>query len=630
MSYLAPQSNSRAINFMMVGQILNSDAIRERFVMKNSLIAVAMFCGLFCVAACRQENQSAVNEPINPPAVNEAKPDGNARKWWKEAAVYQIYPRSFKDSNGDGIGDLKGLTSKLDYLKSLGIDVIWLNPVFSSPNDDNGYDISDYQGIMKEFGTMADFDELLKGMHDRNLKLVMDLVVNHSSDEHEWFKQARSSRDNPYRDYYHWWNAEKGKPPARRSFFDVNGDAWKFDERTNSYYLHYFSQKQPDLNWENPKLREEIYRMMRFWFDKGVDGFRMDVIPFISKDTTFPEMPAQYKGDWGKFYANGPHVHQYLQEMNREALSKYDVMSVAEGAGVTTADALDYVDAERNELNMLYHFEGVSLGYLPDSLKIPDPKGYNLVEFKNIYSKWDAVFADKGWGTIYLGNHDQPRMVTRWGNDAPQWRELSSKMLTTFLFTMRATPYYYAGDELGMNNIKFDRIEDYRDIESINWYQQTKNKGGDLRQFLEAQKIAARDNGRTPFQWDASANAGFTEGAPWLKVNPNYTSINVAAEDKDANSCLNYFRRVVKLRKDNPVLIYGKYTLLDKDNPEVYAYTRELDGKKILVLLNFKDKPASANTNLDLSKAKLLLSNYPTASQNGLLQPYEAAIYELN
>jgi oligo-1,6-glucosidase len=296
---------------------------------------------------------------------------------------------------------------------------------------------------------------------------------------------------------------------------------------------------------------------------------------------------------------------------------------------VTTEDALDYVDADRHELNMLYHFEGVSLGYLPDSLKILDPKGYSLVEFKNIYSKWDDVFANKGWGTIYLGNHDQPRMVTRWGNDAPQWRELSSKMLTTFLFTMRVTPYYYAGDELGMNNIKFDRIEDYRDIESLNWYQQTKNKGGDLQQFLAAQKITARDNGRTPFQWDATTNAGFTSATPWLKVNPNYLTVNVAAEDNEANSCLNYFRRMVKLRRDNPALIYGKYTLLDKDNPEVYAYTRELDGRRILVLLNFKDKPASANTGLDLTKAKVLLGNYPTASQNGQLQPYEAAIYEL-
>ncbi|MGI8734285.1 MAG: glycoside hydrolase family 13 protein [Pyrinomonadaceae bacterium] len=597
--------------------------------MRDLIIVLATVGVLLCSTACRKDNRNTVNEPTQPATLSgKANADGNARKWWKEAVVYQIYPRSFKDSNGDGIGDLPGITSKLDYLKSLGIDVIWLNPIFSSPNDDNGYDISDYQGIMKEFGTMQDFDELLKGMHERNLKLVMDLVVNHSSDEHEWFKQSRRSRDNPYRDYYHWWPAEKGKPKPRRSFFDVNGDAWKYDELTDSYYLHYFSQKQPDLNWENPKLREEIFSMMRFWFEKGVDGFRMDVIPFISKDTTFPEMLAQYKGDWGRFYANGPHVHQYLQEMNKEALSKYDVMTVAEGAGVTTADALDYVDADRNELNMLYHFEGVSLGYLPDSLKIPDPKGYSLVEFKKIYSKWDAVFADKGWGTIYLGNHDQPRMVTRWGNDAPPWRELSSKMLTTFLFTMRATPYYYAGDELGMSNIKFDRIEDYRDIESLNWYQQLKNKGGDLRQFLEAQKIAARDNGRTPLQWDPTANAGFTTGTPWLKVNPNYTTVNVAAEENDANSCLNYFRKIVKLRKANPVLIYGRYTLLDQDNPNVYAYTRELDGRRILVLLNFKDKAASVKTGLDLSKGKVLLGNYPTASQNGQLRPYEAAIYE--
>ena len=596
----------------------------------RKLIVLATLGGLLCLGACRKEGRNAVSETAQlPVGTGESISQGNARKWWKEAVVYQIYPRSFKDSNGDGVGDLKGITSKLDYLKSLGIDVIWLNPIFSSPNDDNGYDISDYQDIMKEFGTMQDFDELLKGMHDRDLKLVLDLVVNHSSDEHKWFKQSRSSRNNPYREYYHWWPAEKGKPKPRRSFFDVNGDAWKFDELTNSYYLHYFSQKQPDLNWENTNLRQEIYSMMRFWFDKGVDGFRMDVISFISKDTTFPDMPAQYEGDWGRFYANGPHVHQYLQEMNREALSKYDVMTVAEGAGVTAADALNYVDADRKELNMLYHFEGVSLGYLPNSLKIPDPKGYSLVEFKNIYSKWDAVFANKGWGTIYLGNHDQPRMVTRWGNDAPEWRELSSKMLTTFLFTMRATPYYYAGDELGMSNIKFDRIEDYRDIESINWYQQIKNKGGDLRQFLEAQKIAARDNGRTPFQWDATPNAGFTSGTPWLRVNPNYTKVNVAAEESDANSCLKYFRKMVTLRKDNPVLIYGKYTLIDANNPDVYSYTREFDGRRVLVLLNFKDKAATAKTGFDLSKGKLLLGNYPKASPGEQLQPYEAKIYEL-
>jgi oligo-1,6-glucosidase len=598
--------------------------------MRTCLLVLTAVSGLLSSTVSYDTTRNAVHQTARPATVpGQAGTDGNAKKWWKEAVVYQVYPRSFKDSNGDGVGDLKGITSKLDYLKSLGIDVIWLNPIFSSPNDDNGYDISDYRGIMQEFGTMQDFDELLKGMHDRNLKLVLDLVVNHSSDEHEWFRQSRSSRDNPYRNYYHWWPAEKGKPQPRRSFFDVNGDAWKLDDKTNSYYLHYFSQKQPDLNWENPRVRDDIFSMMRFWFDKGVDGFRMDVIPFISKDTAFPAMPAKYGGDWGRFYANGPHVHEYLQAMNKEVLSKYDVMSVAEAPGVTSDDALDYVDAARNELNMLYHFEGVSLGYLPNSLKVPDPNGYRLVEFKKIYGKWDGVFETRGWGTIYLGNHDQPRMATRWGNDTPQWRDLSSKMLTTFLLTMRATPYYYAGDELCMSNIKFETIEEYRDIESINWYQQVKNQGGDLQAFLAAQKISARDNGRTPFQWDRTANAGFTAGKPWLKVNPDYTTVNAAAQESDANSCLNYFRKVVALRKGHPVLTYGKYTVVDKDNADVYAYTRELNGRKMLVVLNFRDRAASLDAGVDWSKVKVMLGNYPVASRQGRLQPYEAVVYEL-
>jgi len=554
------------------------------------------------------------------------------KKWWKEAVVYQIYPRSFKDSNGDGIGDLKGVISKLDYIKSLGIDVVWLNPIFASPNDDNGYDISDYQGIMKEFGTMEDFDALLKGMHERGIKVVLDLVVNHSSDEHEWFKQSRSSRTNQYRDYYHWWPAEKGKPAKRYSFFDVNNDAWKYDSLTKSYYLHYFSVKQPDLNWENKTLREEIYKMMRYWFDKGIDGFRMDVIPFISKDTTYPALPDQYKGDFVAYYANGPFLHEYLKEMNEQVLSKYDVMSVAEGAGVSTGAAMDFVDADRKELNMLYHFDGVSLGYVPGEYKVLDPKGYSLNDFKNIYSRWDSVFAQKGWGTIYLGNHDQPRMVSRWGNDSPEFREISSKMLTTFLMTMRATPYYYFGDELGMSNIKFDKIEDYRDIESINMYKHTQEKKGDLKKFLEDQKISARDNGRTPFQWENSANAGFTTGIPWLKVNPNYRTINVATEENDPNSVLNYFKKIVKFRKNEPTLIYGQYTLLDKNNPDVYVYLREFEGKKMLVLLNFKAVNATAViTGLDLSKAKLVMNNYTEEGKSPLvLRPYEAKIYELN
>lgn len=588
-----------------------------------------------CCASATLFTLAACNAPSNPASV-QSNPDPLNKKWWKEAVVYQIYPRSFQDSDGDGIGDLKGLTSRLDYVKSLGIDIVWLNPIYSSPNADNGYDISNYDDIMKEFGTMADFDVMLAEMHKRGLKLVMDLVVNHCSDEHEWFKQSRSSRTNPYRDYFHWWPAEKGKPAFRPGSFEVDGSGWRFDSLTNSYYLHYFSNKQPDLNWENPKVRQEIYAMMNRWFKKGVDGFRMDVIPFISKDTTFPVITAEflkenYNGAWDQYMGNGPHVHEYLQEMNKEVMSKYDVMTLAEGAGTTKATAMKFVDPDRKELDMSYHFEGVSLGYLPGEFKQMDPNGYKLTEFKQIYSDWDMVFADKGWGTIYLGNHDQPRMLTRWGNDSPQFRVPASKMLSTFLLTMRGTPYYYFGDELGMSNIKFDKIEDYRDIETIGMYGQIKSKGGDLNYFLNGQKISARDNSRTPFQWDATTNAGFTKGIPWLKVNSNHTEINVAAAEKDPNSTLQYFKQLVQLRKaEKDILVYGKYTLLDKDNPNVYAYTRESGNKRFLILLNFKAIEASANLNLDLSKAKLVLGNYPSPSLNGSLKPYEAVILALN
>lgn len=550
--------------------------------------------------------------------------------WWKEAIIYQIYPRSFMDSNGDGIGDLRGIISRLDYIKSLGVDVIWLNPVYSSPNDDNGYDISDYQNIMEEFGTMDDFDELLTTMHSLGLKLVMDLVVNHSSDEHDWFKQSRSSRDNPFRNYYHWWPAEKGKPPLRYSHFDVNSNAWKYDKTTNAYYLHYFSEKQPDLNWENPLLRDDIYKMMHFWFDKGVDGFRMDVIPFISKDIDFPPLPGSYNGDFIKYYAHGPHLHEYLQEMNAKVLSKYDIISIAENVGISSDEALEFVDPERHELDMMYHFEGVNIGYVPGKFKTPSRDGFSLVEFKEMYSRWDSVFEKKGWGTVYLGNHDQPRMVTRWGNDSPEWRTLSSKMLTTFLLTMRATPFYYQGDEIGMSNIKFNTIEDYRDIESINMYHQIKNNNGDLDEFIESQKITARDNGRTPFQWDDNMNAGFSEGTAWLKINPNHKTINVAAAEKDKDSCLHYFRNLVQLRKENLVLIYGKYNLLDKENTDIYSYTRELAGKKILVMLNFTFNTAVANIEMDLEKATMLYGNYGNSLNSGSLRPYEAVIYELS
>ncbi len=568
-------------------------------------IAIILLC---CISllSCKSGNKSG-----------DTKVD---KKWWKEAIVYQIYPRSFKDSDGDGIGDLKGIISKLDYIKSLGVDVVWLNPIYSSPNDDNGYDVSDYRNIMKDFGTMADFDALLKGMHERGIKLVMDVVVNHSSDEHEWFKSARASRTSPYHDYYHWWDAERGHPNYRYSLFDVNHDAWKYDSVTNAYYLHYFSRKQPDLNWENPKLRKEVYDIMKFWAKKGVDGFRLDAFQFAAKDTTFPKLPDGYEKDFIKYYAMGPHLHDYLKEMNKEVFSKYDVMSVAEGAGNSFQDAHDLVDADRKELGMAYAFEAVDLA---------KPEGYSLLHFKEVFSRWDSAFADKGWLSIFLANHDQARLVSRFGDDSPLYREVSSKMLTTFLMTMRGTPYYYNGDELGMSNFGFDSISQINDMPTRNEYQHLKETGGDLVSFMERVKFSCRDNGRTPFQWDSTQYAGFSTGTPWLGVNANYKEVNAAAQDKDPNSVLNYFRKVVQLRKSNPVLVYGKYELLDKENKDVYTYTRELNGKKLLVMLNFRKMNEVAHPGIDLTNATVLISNYGDASHSGDLRPFEAVVYEL-
>lgn len=541
--------------------------------------------------------------------------------WWKQAIVYQLYPRSFKDSDGDGIGDLKGIISKLDYIKSLGVDVVWINPIYSSPNDDNGYDISDYRNIMHEFGSMADFDALLKGMHERGLKLVMDLVVNHSSDEHPWFAASRSSRTSPYRDYYHWWNADRGKPAPRYSLFDINHDAWKYDSATNAYYLHYFSRKQPDLNWENPKLRNEVYEIMKFWAGKGVDGFRLDAFQFAAKDTSFPVFPPGYEEHFSKYYAVGPHLHDYLQEMNREVFSKYPLMSVAEGAGNSFEDAHQLVDADRHELNMAYAFDGVD---------IPKRAGYSLLHFKDVFSRWDSAFAKQGWLSVFLANHDQARMVSRYGNDSEAYRDLSAKMLTTFILTMRGTTYCYNGDELGMTNAGFTKISDYRDMPTLNEYKHLKMTGGDTASFLLDQEFSCRDNGRTPFQWDGTANAGFSIGKPWLSINKNYPEINAAKEETDSNSVLNYFRKAVKLRKENPVLVYGKYTLLDAANPDVYAYKRELGNQKFLVLLNFSSKQVSVNAGMDISRSDILLSNVHRWQAGNSLQPYEALVVQLH
>lgn len=575
---------------------------------------------LALLAGCQSPSPKQPNQDTS------AKPTD--AQWWKEALVYQVYPRSFQDSNGDGVGDLKGIISRLDYLSSLGVDMIWLNPVYASPNKDNGYDISDYQSIMKEFGNMEDFDALLKGLHDRKIKVFMDLVVNHCSNEHEWFKSAAASRESPYYNYFHWWPAEKGKPSYRWSIFDEKGDAWEYNKATNSYYLHYFSDFQPDLNWENLILRQEIYKMMRFWLDKGIDGFRLDAIAFCSKDTTWPPLPEEYKGNWPMYYASGPHLHDYMQEMNREVFSKYNIATVAEAMGDVDR-VMKFVDPERKELNMAYYFEAIDFGYLPNEYKMPDPKGYDLVQWKKVYAKWTDAFAQKGWGTMYLANHDQPRMLTRWGNDSPEFRDVSSKMLTTFILSMRGTPYYYFGDEIGMSNIKFDRVEEYNDIELLTNYAQVKAKGGDLKRFLEGMKISSRDNGRTPMQWDATANGGFTTGTPWLKVNPEYATVNVALQEKDPNSVLNYFRKMVQVRKNDPVLIYGDWQLVDAENPAIFAYTRTLDTQKRLILLNFKATSAEVNTTLDLSNAQVLIGNYTDAKPGKSLRPYEAMILEL-
>jgi oligo-1,6-glucosidase len=587
---------------------------------------------ILLVAACAHPATPPVPTAPESPGGREAVA-APARAWWKEVVVYQVYPRSFKDSDNDGVGDLRGVTSRLDYIKSLGVNVVWLNPVYQSPNDDNGYDISDYRAIMGQMGSMADFDAMLEGMHRRGIKLVMDLVVNHTSDEHPWFRQSRKSRDNPYRNYYHWWPAERGMPARRWSFFDEEGNAWRFDSTTSAYYLHYFSRKQPDLNWENSRVRREVYDLMRFWFDKGVDGFRMDVIPFISKDTTFPPVPAKDPAQYIAYYANGPRLHEYLREMNREVLSKYDVMTVGEAGGVATEDALKFVAQDRHELQTFFQFEVVDKwGRRPSNWLYPDSSNRSLPALKGIFTKWDSVFAQDGWGTVFLGNHDQSRMVSRYGNDSPRYRTTSAKMLQTLLLTMRATPYIYNGDEIGMANIRFSDIRDYRDLMTINYYNRLKREGGDLGEFLAAQAEVSRDNGRTPMQWSSDSNAGFTGGTPWIRVNPDYRTVNVAAEERDSSSVLNYFRRMVRFRRSEPALVYGKYQLLDKQNPEVFAYTRSLNGRTLMVALSFGPAGGSTAVPSGYTPGKTLINNFaesPVRGRQLMLQPYQAVVLEL-
>ena len=546
------------------------------------------------------------------------------RNWWKEGIVYQIYPRSFKDTSGNGVGDLRGIIHKLDYIKSLGVTMVWLNPIYESPNDDNGYDISDYRAIMKEFGSMKDFDELLEGLHKRGIKFIMDVVVNHSSDEHEWFQQSRSSRNNPYRDYYHWWPAEKGKPNHRWSFFDENSDAWKYDEQTDAYYLHYFSQKQPDLNWENPKVRQEVYDIMKFWAEKGVDGFRLDAFQYVSKDITFPPFPEGYDVDVPsviEYHGMGPHIHSYLKEMNEQVLSKYDVFAVSEGVGSTLQDAHDLVDKDRKELQMAYHFEATDM--------VTTLEKCTLAQFKESFTKWDKSFAEKGWIAIYLSNHDQSRFINRYGSDKPAFKDYSAKLLNTFILSMRGTPYTYYGDELGMTNIGFTKIEQYKDIAAINGYTKAATDGEDLDHYLKKLNLLSRDNGRTPMQWDDTNNAGFSSETPWLPVHENHTTVNVATQQNDHNSVLNHFRKMVALRKDNLLLVYGEYEIIKEEHPTIYAYSRTLDDEQMKILLNFSESTSKINL-LDLGLYKeVLINNYNELliDKNTItLQPYQAVV----
>mgnify|MGYP003908718987 FL=1 len=565
---------------------------------------------------------------------HDGKGDGPMDKaFWKEAVVYQIYPRSFKDSNGDGIGDLRGIIEKLDYLQELGVDIVWLSPVYKSPNDDNGYDISDYRDIMDEFGTMADWEELRDGLHARGIKLMMDLVVNHTSDEHPWFMASRSSKDNPYRDFYYW---RPGKPDGREpnnwlSFF--SGSAWEYDEKTGEYYLHLFSRKQPDLNWENPRVRQEVYDMMRWWLDRGVDGFRMDVINCISKAEGLPDAGSDRYAWGGEFFLNGPRVHEFLQEMNREVLSRYDVVTVGETPGVTVEDARLYTDPRRNELNMVFQFEHMGVDHGPGGKW--DVRPWDFRELKRILNKWQLGLQGIGWNSLYLNNHDQPRMVSRFGDDG-KCRKESAKMLATMLHTMQGTPYIYQGEEIGMTNVRFGSIDDYRDIETLNMYREkVLEQGEDPQKVLKAIHYMGRDNARTPMQWDDGPNAGFTTGTPWIKVNPNYRDINVKEAMADPDSIFHYYRKLIALRKRHDIVVYGDFVPLLEDHPQIYAYLRVLGNERWLVLLNFFGSECEFALPKDVSfaDAGLVIGNYPDGGRpldrTVRLRPYEARVYAL-
>ena len=553
------------------------------------------------------------------------------KRWWKESVVYQIYPRSFCDSNGDGIGDLNGITGKLDYLKELGIDVIWLSPVYKSPNDDNGYDISDYQAIMDEFGTMEDFDRMLATAHEKGIKIMMDLVVNHTSDEHKWFIESRKSTDNPYRDYYIWRPAKEDGSLPNNWGSCFSGPAWEYDKTTDMYFLHLFSKKQPDLNWDNPAVRQDVFDMMNWWLKKGVDGFRMDVISLISKEPGLPDKEPGING-YATFNvsANGPHVHEYLQEMRQKALNNADTITVGECSGVTLEEAKKYARSDEKELNMVFQFEHMDVDSDEKSGKWTTRK-MDLRNLKKILTRWQKGLQDIAWNSLYWENHDQPRSVSRFGNDSDEYREISAKMLATCIHMMQGTPYVYQGEELGMTNCPFNTLDNFRDLESINAFHELTEQGKMTEEdMMAAIGYKGRDNARTPMQWDDSAYAGFSTATPWIMVNPNYTKINAKDQINREDSVFKYYQKLIKLRHESELIVYGTYDLILDDDKDIYAYIRTLGDEKLIVYCNFSENTREVELPEEFTNGKVLISNYSDAKVNHkiTLRPYEAIVIQ--
>lgn len=546
------------------------------------------------------------------------------KNWWKEAVAYQVYPRSFNDSNNDGIGDLPGMVEKLDYLKDLGIDVIWLSPMYKSPNDDNGYDISDYQDIMEEFGTMEDFNHLLSEIHKRGMKLILDLVVNHTSDEHPWFIESRSSKDNPKRDWYIWADpkSDGSEPNNWESIF--NGSTWEYDDTTKQYYFHLFSKKQPDLNWSNPDVREAVFKMMNWWFEKGIDGFRVDAITHIKKTFEAGDLPVPK----GKQYApafdvdmNQPGIQDWLQEMKDKSLSHYDIMTVGEANGVNPDNAKEWVGEKEGKFNMIFQFEHLGLWSTGDSK-------FDVLSYKNVLNRWQKQLEGIGWNALFIENHDQPRRVSTWGDDKKYWFESATSHAVVY-FLQQGTPFIYQGQEIGMTNYPFESIETFNDVAVKTEYQIVKSQGGDVNQLLDKYKMENRDNSRTPMQWTNEVNGGFTEGTPWFPVNPNYKTINVAQQSEDSDSVLNFYKRLIKLKKSDDIYTYGEFNLIDDANENIFAYTRKLNNKTVLVAGNLTDHVASLNLPFEVEASQIKLHNYKNDLDITNMKPFEAFVAEL-